>query len=67
MKKILRRTDTKENRDYWAFVDRTAAEVEAMCIRHPWMRPWVQHFFCGQFCQHGNGSQTWREVAEQHR
>lgn len=59
---ILRRTDTKESREYWEFVDKCAAEIEQMYQEHPWMRVYGEHMFCGQFCCRGNGQQTCREV-----
>jgi hypothetical protein len=61
-KKILKRLDTQENRDYWAFVNQCAQEVEQW---PEWKRAWARHFFCGQYCHHGNGVQTCREVGRQ--
>lgn len=63
---LVRRMDTKESREYWAFIEKTAREVEAMYRRHPWMRAWGEHFFCNADgngrCNRGNGKQSCREV-----
>lgn len=56
---ILRDRSTQENRDYWDFIEKIAAEVREW---PEWKQGTAQHFFCnidgGGRCTRGNGTQT---------
>jgi len=66
--RVIRDRSTKENREYWDFVEQTAKDVEEMYRRTPWMRVWGEHFLCNLDgsgrCNRGNGKQTCREFIE---